>query len=166
MQIDCGGACRTVELGTSAELEVGVDLLVIGTPESMSLHHTVTKGVLSGLRSKADATEIQTDAAINPGNSGSPILDARSGRVLGILTRSWAADSEGLHFGVAIGDALRAEDRTLKRGRDRPAASEAEEGEKDCGLRGDLRDPQDEHQTDKPPLDRAHLRAQGREVVG
>jgi S1-C subfamily serine protease len=81
---------------------------VIGTPQSMDLHHTVTKGVLSGVRSYAGATEIQTDAAVNAGNSGGPILDARTGRVLGILTHSWAADSEGLNFGVAIGDALRA----------------------------------------------------------
>jgi hypothetical protein len=108
VQIDCGRGCRTVELGSNRQLEVGMDLLVIGTPQSMDLHHTVTKGVLRGVRRDAEATLIQTDAAVNPGNSGGPILDARSGRVLGILTHSWAADTEGLHFGVAISDALRA----------------------------------------------------------
>ena len=49
------------------------------------LENTVTRGIISGIRTAGLATFVQTDAAINQGNSGGPLLD-RNGRVIGITT--------------------------------------------------------------------------------
>jgi hypothetical protein len=64
------------------------------------LQNSVTRGIVSGLRKVDALTVIQTDAALNPGNSGGPLLD-RQGNVLGInsfLLRG----AQGLNFAVAI----------------------------------------------------------------
>ncbi len=86
-----------------------MEIVVVGTPWLPELHHTLSQGVLSALRFEAHATEVQVDAPISPGNSGSPILDARTGRVLGIIHSSYggAPGVEGLGFGASISDALR-----------------------------------------------------------
>ena len=83
-------------------------MIVIGSPESPDYHGTLTRGVVSGLRFEMGATLIQTDAAVSPGNSGSPMLDASSGEVIGVVQSKIIAEAvEGLGFGVAIGDAMR-----------------------------------------------------------
>jgi len=108
LQIACTSDCATVEVAGDSELRVGGEILVIGTPEAEMLHHSMTRGIVSNLHFEMGATVIQTDAAINAGNSGSPIIDASSGRVLGIVTSSLrGSDIEGVHFGLAIWDALR-----------------------------------------------------------
>jgi hypothetical protein len=66
------------------------------------LQNTVTRGIVSGLRNAGGVMLIQTDAAINRGNSGGPLLD-RSGRVIGIATLKMVpAGAESLAFAVAI----------------------------------------------------------------
>lgn len=87
---------------------VGSDLVVIGTPLTESLSHTMTRGIVSGLRLSSGVTLIQTDAAVNPGNSGAPMTDASTGRVIGVVTSKLVNEQiEGISFGVAINDALR-----------------------------------------------------------
>lgn len=71
---------------------VGDALLLIGSP--FGLGGTVTSGVVS----RVQATEIQTDAAANPGNSGGPAVD-RNGRVVGVLV---AGGGENINFAVPI----------------------------------------------------------------
>jgi S1-C subfamily serine protease len=71
---------------------VGDALLLIGSP--YGLGGTVTSGVVS----RVQAREIQTDAAANPGNSGGPAVDRR-GRVVGVLV---AGGGENLNFAVPI----------------------------------------------------------------
>lgn len=105
VQIDCATDCFTLDLAT-ANPKVGKDVYVIGNP--LELDYTLTRGVVSGLRLAGGITLLQTDAALNPGNSGGPILDAETGQVLGIV--SWkvtGARAEGLGFGVAAPDAAR-----------------------------------------------------------
>ena len=107
IEIACEEDCWTVSLADEAPV-VGSDLFVIGTPLTESLSHTMTRGIVSGLRLYSGVTLIQTDAAVNPGNSGAPMLDATSGRVLGIVTSKLVDEQiEGISFGVAIDDALR-----------------------------------------------------------
>jgi hypothetical protein len=109
VQIACESECETVGLGEDADLQVGTEILVIGTPKTEILHHSMTRGIISGLRYDLGSTAIQTDAAISSGNSGSPILHAASGRAIGIVTSSLRGDdTEGVHFGIAMWDALRA----------------------------------------------------------
>ncbi|MGC9969840.1 MAG: trypsin-like peptidase domain-containing protein [Bryobacteraceae bacterium] len=90
-----------VELGNSNDVKTGEPVVVIGSPRG--LRGTVTTGVVSAIRdepSGAGYKVIQTDAAVNPGNSGGPLLNAR-GQAIGIVTAKLRG-SEGLNFVVPI----------------------------------------------------------------
>ncbi len=81
---------------------VGEDVFVIGTPMSEEFEKSVSKGVVSGLPKVDDADSIQTDAAVNPGNSGGPMLNNR-GEVIGIVSQKLAgAGVEGLGFAIPV----------------------------------------------------------------
>jgi S1-C subfamily serine protease len=84
----------------------GTDVYAIGVPARQSLAFSLTRGIVSGVRTTDDTRLIQTDASISPGNSGGPLLD-RQARVLGVVSRKLAGGAvEGIAFGVAIEDAL------------------------------------------------------------
>jgi hypothetical protein len=90
-----------VELGNSNDVKSGEPVVVIGSPRG--LQGSVTTGVVSAIRdepSGAGFKVIQTDAAVNPGNSGGPLLNAR-GQAIGIVTAKLRG-SEGLNFAVPI----------------------------------------------------------------
>jgi S1-C subfamily serine protease len=100
-------------LGDSDKVEVGDQIFVIGAPYGIS--QTLTAGHLSGRRqmNKDGETEtsiefLQTDAAINGGNSGSPMFDM-NGQVVGIVSTimSQSGGSEGLAFATAANTAKR-----------------------------------------------------------
>lgn len=84
----------------------GADVIAIGSPGlgSMALTDTVTKGIVSAIRQIGSDTLIQTDTAINHGNSGGPLLNSR-GDVVGINTLG-AKKSEysGLNFAISSTD--------------------------------------------------------------
>ncbi|MBI5029752.1 MAG: trypsin-like peptidase domain-containing protein [Chloroflexi bacterium] len=91
--------------GDSSQLEPGQVVIAIGSPLD-EFHGTVTMGIVSGLNRKVGGIDglIQTDAAINKGNSGGPLIDL-NGQIMGIntLTVRTASDSgilEGLGFAV------------------------------------------------------------------
>ena len=88
-----------VPMGSAHSLKPGQEIIVIGSALG-TLQNSVSRGIVSGLRSSGGATLVQTDAATNPGNSGGPMLD-RSGAVIGITTMGYR-NAEGLNFGVAI----------------------------------------------------------------
>jgi uncharacterized protein len=105
IQINCAADCFTLAPARSNP-SIGSEVHVIGN--ALALDYTLTQGVVSGLRLAGGVTLVQTDAALNPGNSGGPIIDAQTRRVLAIV--SWkvtAEGAEGVGFGVAIADALR-----------------------------------------------------------
>jgi len=92
----------SVGFATAGVPGVGTDVFAVGAPTGEDLAFSVTKGVISGLREWQGKRYIQTDAALNPGNSGGPLL-ASDGRVVGIV--SWkisAPGLEGLAFGVPV----------------------------------------------------------------
>jgi len=98
-------------IGISASLEVGQTALAIGSPLG-TYTETVTQGIVSGLGREVTVTDqltrrqttltdlIQTDAAINAGNSGGPLLDA-AGNVIGINT-AVSTSAEGIGFAIPI----------------------------------------------------------------
>ncbi len=98
------------ELGNSAELEVGELAVAIGNPLGMEFAGSVTAGVISALNRTVNMGDktmnlIQTDAAINEGNSGGALLNSR-GQVIGINSAKIAASGvEGLGFAIPIDDA-------------------------------------------------------------
>lgn len=88
-----------IPMGSAHSLKAGQEIIVIGSALG-TLQNSVSRGIVSGLRSSGGATLVQTDAATNPGNSGGPMLD-RNGAVIGITTMGYKG-AEGLNFGVAI----------------------------------------------------------------
>jgi serine protease Do len=99
-----GTGHHAVELNLGDPEQVGGEIYAIGSPLSEDLAFTVTKGVISAYRERQGdkAQFIQTDAALNPGNSGGPLLD-KSGKVIGIVSSKIAIPSfEGLAFGVPM----------------------------------------------------------------
>jgi S1-C subfamily serine protease len=98
---DAGQA--TLPIDSGVQPRQGQDVVALGTP--LGLQNTVTRGIVSAVRTVGGLTLVQTDAAINPGNSGGPLLD-RSGQVIGITTMAMrSAVAQGLGFAVAIAHA-------------------------------------------------------------
>lgn len=98
------------ELGDSSKMAVGDPVVAIGNPLGMEFAGSVTTGVISALNRQVQTENkmmnlIQTDAAINAGNSGGALLNA-SGQVIGINTAKIADTGvEGLGFAIPIDDA-------------------------------------------------------------
>ncbi|HEX3702782.1 MAG TPA: trypsin-like peptidase domain-containing protein [Vicinamibacterales bacterium] len=94
----------TLLLDRAKGVQVGEDVLAIGSPLGM-LQSTVTRGIVSAVRTVGGVTYVQTDAAINHGNSGGPLID-KWGRVIGITTLKFTS-SESLGFAIAAEHALK-----------------------------------------------------------
>jgi len=116
----------TLALGTIQDVRQGQEVLAIGTPMGV-FQNTVTRGIVSSLRQLDKVAVLQTDTALNPGNSGGPLID-HAGRVVGINTMGFRG-SQGLNFAVAIDHAKALlEGRPLQLAFVKPAA--------DGGLKG------------------------------
>ena len=114
------GALTHAPLGTTAGLRRGEIAIAIGNP--LGFEHTVTSGIVSALgRSMRTSTGrlipnvIQTDAALNPGNSGGPLLNAR-GEVIGVNT-AIIRGANSICFAVAIDIATWVIPQLLQHGR-------------------------------------------------
>ena len=98
-----------VELGDSDALQPGEEVLAIGNPLSKELSSTLTKGIVSALNRSVETETgvntnlIQTDTAINSGNSGGPLINTK-GQVIGINTLKASDGAEGIGFAIPIND--------------------------------------------------------------
>jgi serine protease Do len=119
LKIDAKGL-PTVRLGNSDKLGVGDYVLAIGAP--FGLEETATAGIVSAtgrsLPGDGAVPFIQTDAAVNPGNSGGPLFDA-SGAVVGINSQIYTNSGgyQGVSFAVPINLAQGIEQQIVKTGK-------------------------------------------------
>jgi S1-C subfamily serine protease len=125
LKVDPRSPLATVPLGSAGALRVGQLVVAIGKP--MGFESTVTAGVVSALGRGLRATTgrliddvIQTDAALNPGNSGGPLLDT-NGRVVGVNT-AIIAGAQGICFATSIDSARSVVTELLRHGRVRRAS--------------------------------------------
>ena len=99
-----------VTLGNSDNIKIGEDAYAIGNPIGVEFQRTVTSGIISGTNRTVKIDDekgssymedlIQTDALVNPGNSGGPLINSK-GEVIGINSVK-ITDAEGIGFAVPI----------------------------------------------------------------
>jgi serine protease Do len=109
LKIDKTGL-TAAEFGTSSDIQVGELAIVIGNPLGFDLANTVTSGIISATDRTLTIEDrtmnlIQTDASINSGNSGGPLINAY-GQVIGITSAKVSSTyGEGLGFAIPIDEA-------------------------------------------------------------
>ncbi len=112
-----------IELGDSRDLKVGMKVFAIGNP--FGLERTMTTGIISSLNRSLQVTPqrsiksiIQVDAAVNPGNSGGPLLDSH-GRLIGVNTAiaSRTGQSAGVGFAIPASLIARVVPQLIRHGR-------------------------------------------------
>ncbi len=119
LRIDATGL-PVVRLGDPQGLEVGDPVLAIGAP--YGLEQTATQGIVSAkgrsLPGDAVVPFIQTDAAVNPGNSGGPLFDG-TGSVVGINAQIYSRSGgfQGVSFAIPINVALKVKDQIVATGK-------------------------------------------------
>lgn len=105
-----------MEIGDSTALHVGDEVIAIGCPAGIDFMGTVTDGIISAINrdvqltddassTKKTMTLLQTNATINRGNSGGPLINSM-GQVIGINTLKLSSDYEGIGFSIPINGAL------------------------------------------------------------
>ncbi len=117
VKIDATGLPR-MTIGDSKAIRVGQWVLAIGSP--FGLENTVTAGIVSakGRETGELVPFIQTDVAVNPGNSGGPLINMR-GEVIGINSQilSGTGGSIGISFAIPVDDAMRIVEQLKNTGR-------------------------------------------------
>ncbi|MFT5645200.1 MAG: serine protease Do, partial [Janthinobacterium sp.] len=117
LKID-GANLPLLTMGDSSKIRVGEWVIAIGSP--FNLENTVTAGIISAKsRETGDYLPmIQSDVAVNPGNSGGPLINMR-GEVIGINSQiaTLSGGYNGISFAVPIAEAMRVADQLKKTGK-------------------------------------------------
>lgn len=97
LKIDVPTELKTVKFGNSEKIKVGQKVLAIGNP--FGFNGTLTQGIIS--RIDYTKNRIQTDAAINPGSSGGPLLN-KDGEIIGINQAIYNPDNNISNIGIGF----------------------------------------------------------------
>lgn len=126
LSIDSKYVTQTASFGDSSSLQSGQTVIAIGSPEGSEYASTVTQGIISSpsrtiTYNSNQMTVIQTDAAINSGNSGGALVNS-NGQVIGInsmkLSSSSSGDSvEGMGFAIPSNEVVTIVNQLVKKGK-------------------------------------------------
>lgn len=95
-----GNFTKAFTLPSVKNYRVGEDIFAIGTPKSVELGQSLSKGIISGFRTYESNNWIQTDASVNGGNSGGPLVN-RAGEFIGVVNaKVFGVGVEGLGFSI------------------------------------------------------------------
>lgn len=118
------GNLTAAELGDSEEVNIGAFAVAIGNPLGLAFDRSVSQGIISGLNRSITVSDgnqnttidglMQTDASINSGNSGGPLLNSK-GQVIGINTAK-AQSGEGMGFAIPINSAKLIVEEIIEKG--------------------------------------------------
>ncbi|HSA07684.1 MAG TPA: trypsin-like peptidase domain-containing protein [Candidatus Gastranaerophilales bacterium] len=97
IKIKPSSSLNTIKFGDSSDIKVGQKVLAIGNP--FGFNRTLTTGIISRVDKKRN--KIQTDAAINPGSSGGPLLNLK-GEVIGINQSIYNPDNNKSNIGIGF----------------------------------------------------------------
>lgn len=133
LKINAANVTTVAQFGNSNSIAAGQDVLAIGSPMGSEYANTVTKGIVSAknrtLKAGTDGTltsVIQTDSAINSGNSGGPLINM-AGQVIGINSMKLSSDNEGasiegMGFAIPSNEVVSIINQLIKNGKiERPA---------------------------------------------
>lgn len=128
LKINSAHVTTVASFGNSNDITAGQDVLAIGSPMGSEYANTVTKGIISAKKrtitaksGSAATSVIQTDAAINSGNSGGPLINM-AGQVVGINSMKLASDNngsnvEGMGFSIPSNEVVRVINQLVKHGK-------------------------------------------------
>jgi S1-C subfamily serine protease len=98
-------------IGLSSGLQVGDEVLVVGNALSLGTEPSASRGIISALHRTIELSEgrsaanlIQTDAAVNEGNSGGPLTNSR-GEIIGVINAT-TGSAQNIGFAIPIDEAL------------------------------------------------------------
>ncbi|WP_215509183.1 S1C family serine protease [Limosilactobacillus fermentum] len=128
LKINAANVTTVATFGNSNDIAAGQDVIAIGSPMGSEYANTVTKGIISATKrtvkasdSSVATTVIQTDAAINSGNSGGPLVNV-AGQVIGINSMKLASSTdgtsvEGMGFSIPSNEVVRVINQLIKNGK-------------------------------------------------
>ncbi len=104
IKIETPGEIQAMPLGDASEIRHGDPVIAMGFPltDHLGEGYTVTTGIISSLRTVDETERIQTDAAVNPGSSGGPLIN-RDGEVIGVNTVTFQ-EYAGISFAISISE--------------------------------------------------------------
>ena len=125
LEVDAKEIISVAEIGSSEETKLGDTVFAVGAPLDSAYSWTVTRGILSGKDRMVEVSlsnnnssdwimkVMQTDAAINSGNSGGPLANS-NGEVIGITSIKLVSSGvEGMGFAIPIEDAVECADKIM-----------------------------------------------------
>ncbi|MDD6312384.1 MAG: trypsin-like peptidase domain-containing protein [Firmicutes bacterium] len=129
------GKLKALTMGDSDDIVEGDEVIAIGTPAGLNFAGTCTHGIISAVnrniqitdsygKVKKNLTVIQTDAAINSGNSGGPLLNSK-GQVIGVNSLKLAGNYENMSFALPINGVVEITSQLISNGEvtERPEGS-------------------------------------------